>query len=86
MPAVLGLDFTTNLSDGFSQGFPHAESNTPSGFDLDGLPGVGIASGAGLAVLHFERPESCDRDASIFAQTTLDATQDRVHKTRGPEP
>jgi hypothetical protein len=85
MPTVIRAQ-CLSLSDGLSQGFPHAESNTPSGFDLDRLPGVGISAGAGLAVLHLECAEPGDRHASFFAQATLDSTQDRVHKTRGSEP
>jgi hypothetical protein len=57
-----------------------------SGSDLDRLPRMRVSTGAGLAVLHLERAESGDRDASIFAQATLDSAQDRVDKTRSSQP
>lgn len=67
--------------DGFSQGLAHAETNASTSLDLDGFPRVGVASDAGLAVLHLERAESGDRDALVLTQALLDPNEDRVNET-----
>jgi hypothetical protein len=73
-------------ADGFAQGLAHAEADAPPSFDLDRLPGVGIAAEAGLAVLDLERAEARDRHTLVLAQAAEDAAQDRVDETRGAEP
>lgn len=66
------------LVDGVFQGFAWLELGDLSGFDLDGLACLRIASGTGRAIGDLEGPESDERHRLLLFQAGSDGVQGSI--------